>query len=120
MHGDFTISRLLHLVRLLCTRTDRGSIEWKPTVRMNPFGAKAFRTSTPSSSMTISSNSRRYTIKIMDENGNIVAEYSTGSGSFESLELDSELERLYNLVQAETSRMNESIERVIRELEGEL
>ncbi|MEU1604126.1 hypothetical protein [Micromonospora matsumotoense] len=56
----------------------------------------------------------------MDENGNIVAEYSTGSGSFESLELDSELERLYNLVQAETSRMNESIERVIRELEGEL
>ncbi|GHJ10926.1 hypothetical protein TPA0907_52930 [Micromonospora humidisoli] len=120
MQGDFTIGRLLHLVRLLNTRTDRGSIEWKPTPRMNPFGSKAFRTSTPSSSLTLSFNGRRHNIRIMDENGSIVAEYSTGSDSPESHELDSELERLYDLVHVETSRVNESIERVIRELEGGL
>lgn len=58
----------------------------------------------------------------MNDKGDIVTEYRTKSGpqSAESAELDFELGRLYDMIQAETMRTDESIERVIRELESGL
>ncbi len=121
MHDDFPLSRLLHLVKLLHLRTRHGSIEWKSSTRKNYYlGGGEFRTSTPSASIIIAFNGRKHSIRIMNEKGDVVSDYATSSGSFEHLELDSELERLYELVHAETLRVDESIERVIRDLESGL